>query len=93
MLDDRIMYFGLIKSASNIKSLMDRLPDNFTSVNMLLVSPTVGHNNSADIKSYEKEERLTQKNVKLPEGAKMVTRTSNGEIESFFYAEGYYRIL
>jgi len=93
MLNDRIVYLELIKPIANIKSLMDRLPNDFTSVNMLLVSPTIGHNNLVDIRPYEKHKRLAKENIKLPDGAKMINRNPKGAIVEFSYAEGNYRVL
>ena len=95
MLNDRVMYFGLIKNVADTKRLIDNLPFDFISrVNMLLASPTiVDKGNSVDIRPYERKDRLTHKDIKIPDGAKMLTKDSKGALVEFHYAEGDYRVL
>ena len=92
MLRNRIMYFGLIDRAKSVRSLMDKLPDNFTEVNMLLVSPTVGDSKSVDISPYELHEGLNHQNICIPKKAKRFGG-EKGSFREFMYKKGVYRIF
>jgi len=91
MLLTRVMYYGLLEQANEIEKMMSRLPHDFTDINIIQVSPTVGRRSSVDI--YPLEGEFTKENVTLPERARKFADRSADTIVEFFYGEGTYRIF